>query len=180
VANSKKHLYFLEAENLFVTEGMSLIQISKKIPLSSRMLQDWAKLGRWVEKRKDFVDTTTSSHADTHRLYQKLVKRMLLRLDDEKVKFTDEEVKNEARLMQIAASMLGKVKAYEEESSHSNSKETSNAGELTAKLNETLSRLGIRNEPFGEAHFKNQPFGEAHFKNQPFGESHLKSGEEAV
>lgn len=72
---AKKATYYPEAEHLFVSEGLTLDAISKRLAVSTRTLQEWAKQGNWEQRREAFMKMAQSSHEKTYRLYNRWLDR---------------------------------------------------------------------------------------------------------
>jgi DNA-binding transcriptional MerR regulator len=72
---AKRATYYPEAEHLFVAERLTLESISKKLGVSTRTLQEWAKQGNWEQRREAFAKMAISSHEKTHRLYNRWLDR---------------------------------------------------------------------------------------------------------
>jgi hypothetical protein len=61
---SKKAIFFSEAEKLYVVELMTLEQISERLPITTRTLQDWKKFGNWEEKRSTLAKANDDAASD--------------------------------------------------------------------------------------------------------------------
>jgi len=73
---AKKDVYFDEAEELYVIQALTLESISKRIPVSTRTLQEWSKQGNWERKRADRLRNRRVSRQETEDLYLMLVRNV--------------------------------------------------------------------------------------------------------
>jgi len=70
---AKKHIYYDEAENLYVTELMTINEISERLKLSPRVIAYWKKDKDWDEKRKEFVRSKQNFHEDIYEFSREIM-----------------------------------------------------------------------------------------------------------
>lgn len=69
----KKHLYFAEAERLYVTDQMTVEEITRHIPVSEKTVRLWKAEGQWDEKRVKFIQERTTVHEELYKLARNLM-----------------------------------------------------------------------------------------------------------
>lgn len=52
---AKKHLYFNEAERLYVTENMTISEIASRLNLGEKTIRLWKEEGDWEKKRLQYL-----------------------------------------------------------------------------------------------------------------------------
>lgn len=70
---SKKHMYYEEAQRLYVTELMTIREISSKLKVSQRIIGYWKKDNDWDEKRKEFIKSKQSFHGDIYEFAKEIM-----------------------------------------------------------------------------------------------------------
>lgn len=75
----KKPLYFDQAEDLYVVDGLTLEQVSTRLPekVSITTLSRWKQDGEWDERRQEWAKAQVEIKRDSLKLRQKLVARAL-------------------------------------------------------------------------------------------------------
>lgn len=71
--NSKRQ-YFDEAERLYISEHLSLEEISRRLKLSRKTVMKWKEIGDWGNKRKQFLRSKQSFHEELYEFARKLMK----------------------------------------------------------------------------------------------------------
>jgi hypothetical protein len=77
----KKALYCAEAQHLYITELLTLEDISKRLNVSTRTLQDWKAEGDWDKKKSDHLKSKTAFKADFITFAQLLIQRVNRKLE---------------------------------------------------------------------------------------------------
>lgn len=106
---AKKHLYYDQAEQLYVVEQLTLREIADRLPVSERTIGDWSREGNWDDKRRQHIESRRMFHEELYSLGRKLIKAVNDDLD------AGQEVSHR-RLNSIAriVPLLLKAKEYEE------------------------------------------------------------------
>lgn len=107
---SKKGLYFEEAERLYVVEQLTLIEVTKRIPVSERTLRTWKEEGDWEVKRSNYLSQRTSFH---NELYD-FTRELLTKVREDIAAGQDPNSGQLYTLMKLL-DKLSKVKDYEDE-----------------------------------------------------------------
>lgn len=89
MANSKKAAYGDAAETLFVQGGETREAIAKRFQLSDKTVREWAKEGRWEEKRAQMLERRSSTLEDLEFVVQSVARSA--RLDIEAGTFVSTE-----------------------------------------------------------------------------------------
>lgn len=78
--NSKRQ-YFDEAERLYISEHLSLEEISRRLKLSRKTVMKWKEIGDWENKRKQFLRSKQSFHEELYEFARKLMKDIIQDLE---------------------------------------------------------------------------------------------------
>ena len=70
--NSKKHL-FSEAERLFIYEHLTAEDISNRLNLNRKTVNNWKEEGDWAQKRRAFLKSKQSFHEELYEFARKLL-----------------------------------------------------------------------------------------------------------
>ena len=70
---SKKHLYFSEAERMYVIEQMTFAEIASDLNLADKTLRLWAAEGTWQNKRKQYLLNKQTFHEELYLFARKLM-----------------------------------------------------------------------------------------------------------
>lgn len=106
----KKSLLYDRAEQLFTQEQWTYEAIAKELQCAVRTLQNWAKEGRWDDKRKEFLSMRQNLTADVQEIALLLARKIKTQLED--------EMEPSPHLMNAftrMASSLLKVREYEKD-----------------------------------------------------------------
>lgn len=74
MANSKKAAYGDAAETLFVQGGETREAIAARFKLSDKTVREWAKAGRWEEKRAQLLERRSSTLDDLEFVVQSVAR----------------------------------------------------------------------------------------------------------
>ena len=101
----KKPLYFDQAEDLYVVDGLTLEQVSARLPekVSITTLSRWKQDGEWDERRQEWAKAQGEIKRDSLKLRQKLVARALAIMEE------DNPGPQELYAASAIASRLGRV-----------------------------------------------------------------------
>ena len=105
---AKKHLYFNEAERLYVVEQCTIAEIASRLKLGEKTVRMWKEEGDWDRKRKQFLAERQSLAEELFVFARKLARSIMNDWDKgEKV--------DQGRLYALARllPMILKVKDYE-------------------------------------------------------------------
>jgi len=69
---SKKELYYTEAEQLYITQQLTLKEIASRLKLNEKTIRNW-KTKDWDIKRKQFLKNQESLHEKSYNLKQMLL-----------------------------------------------------------------------------------------------------------
>lgn len=75
----------IDAEELYVVDGLTYDQVAERTGVSVSQLQRWGVDGGWVERRKEYRDALSSIRRNTVILRQKLIKAAMESLDPQAV-----------------------------------------------------------------------------------------------
>lgn len=106
----KKSQLYDHAEQLYTEEQWTFEAIAKELECSDRTLRNWAKEGRWDEKRTGFLNMRQNLTADVQDIALLLARKIKSQLED--------EMEPSPHLMNAftrMASSLLKVREYEKD-----------------------------------------------------------------
>lgn len=106
----KKSQLYDRAEQLYTEEQWTFEAIAKELECSDRTLRNWAKEGRWDEKRTGFLNMRQNLTADVQDIALLLARKIKSQLED--------EMEPSPHLMNAftrMASSLLKVREYEKD-----------------------------------------------------------------
>ena len=106
----KKSQLYDRAEQLYTEEQWTFEAIAKELQCSDRSLRNWAKEGRWEEKRAGFLSMRQNLTADVQDIALLLARKIKSQLED--------EMEPSPHLMNAftrMASSLLKVREYEKD-----------------------------------------------------------------
>jgi uncharacterized protein YjcR len=129
---AKKHLYFNEAERLYIVEQCTIAEIASRLKLGEKTVRLWKEEGDWDTKRKQFLKERQSLAEELFVFARKLARSIM---DD----WDKGEKVDQGRLYALARllPMILKVKDYE--ANLSEKEEKVNIDEVLKKaLSETL------------------------------------------
>jgi len=129
---AKKHLYFNEAERLYIVEQCTIAEIASRLNLGEKTVRLWKEEGDWDSKRKQFLAERQSLAEELFVFARKLARSIM---DD----WDKGEKVDQGRLYALARllPMILKVKDYE--ANISEKEEKVNLDEVLKKaLSETL------------------------------------------
>jgi uncharacterized protein YjcR len=129
---AKKHLYFNEAERLYIVEQCTIGEIASRLNLGEKTVRLWKEEGDWDTKRKQFLKERQSLAEELFVFARKLARSIM---DD----WDKGEKVDQGRLYALARllPMILKVKDYE--ANLSEKEEKVNLDEVLKKaLSETL------------------------------------------
>ena len=75
----------IDAEELYVVDGLTYEQVSERTGVSVSQLQRWGTDGGWVERRREYRNALGDIRRDTIKLRQQLIKKALESLDPQAV-----------------------------------------------------------------------------------------------
>lgn len=134
---AKKHLYYDQAEQLYVIEQLTLREVAERLPVSERTLGDWNREGAWDEKRRQHIESRRMFHEELYSLGRKLIKAVNDDLD------AGREVSHR-RLNSIARIVPLLVKAKEYEEIIKDHKDEAEPGDTDRVVDLVNQILGIR------------------------------------
>ena len=110
MANTKKPMYYEEAQRLYVEKNYSLAQIAEHCGITPKTAGNWKSEGNWEEKRKKLL---RQQEKTTEKLY-KLVEQIA---DNITEKYANDEKPSQAELYTVTrmAALLPNIKKIEEE-----------------------------------------------------------------
>lgn len=76
VPRGKKHLYFAEAERLYVVEQHTLAEIASSQDVSERTLSSWKAEGDWETKRANFLKSKQGFHEELYELARTIMRKI--------------------------------------------------------------------------------------------------------
>ena len=71
---SKKLQFFQEAENMFIYQQLSAVEIAARLKLCEKTIRLWRKEGSWVEKRNNFMKKDLAFHEELYEFSKKLMR----------------------------------------------------------------------------------------------------------
>lgn len=71
--NSKKALYFNEAERLYIYEQLTIEETAIRSHVSPRTIVSWKNEGDWDTKRRNFLKSKQSFHSELYEFARKLM-----------------------------------------------------------------------------------------------------------
>ena len=74
-----------QAEELFVIDGMALVQISRELGVSEGAVVSWSVEGGWVEKRKAYRQDINNIRRNTVTLRKRLIDKAMESLDPQDI-----------------------------------------------------------------------------------------------
>lgn len=106
---TKKHLYYSEAERMFVIDQMTFDDIVTRLPLSEKTLQRWKSKGKWQEKREQYIKSRQAFHDELYEFARYLMKSI-------KADLQNGEPVDQSRFYTFTRilSQITKVKEYED------------------------------------------------------------------
>lgn len=121
--------YGILAEKYYVEEQQSLLEISKKLNITTKTLTEWKNKERWEEKRKNFLSSQYSCYSALQELLMYLSKDAL-------TKIKSGEVPESASLNFIAkmSEKLPKLKAINEEANKAQTTQNTDTQTQIAEL----------------------------------------------
>ncbi len=106
----KKSQLYDHAERLYTEEQRTFESIAKELQCSDRTLRNWAKAGRWDEKRNGYLNMRQNLTADVQNIALLLARKIKTQLEDERE--PSPHLMN--AFTRIASSLL-KVREYEKD-----------------------------------------------------------------
>lgn len=106
---AKKAQYYADAERLFVQERLSVEEIARQLPVSSRTIGDWRRRHGWDEKRERFSETNSKTHEKLYTLIQTLTDKAI-----ESAANGEEPSQSQLYFIGKMAPLLLKLQSYEE------------------------------------------------------------------
>ncbi len=110
MAYNKKQNYFVEAERLYVVEGMNLDDIAARINISTRSLSDWKKEGEWERKKAALLAQKNAFHEELYDFSRVLLRRIKTDIEN-----GDDPSTGQLYTLTNLLSSIGKVKIYEDQ-----------------------------------------------------------------
>lgn len=140
---AKKAQYYIEAEERFVQERLSVEEIAQRIPVSSRTIGDWRRENDWDGKRERFAAQETSTTEKLYKLIQTLTDKAI-----ESAENNEEPSQSQLYFIGRMAPLLLKLKKFEEDvqkpAEAGVTQETLDEQKRVAQeLQETMMRLGL-------------------------------------
>ena len=77
------------AQKMYVEDLMTFEAIAKELDCSDRILRDWAKVGRWKEKRDKFRAFQESLHEDSREIATLLAQKIKDQLNNDQLPSRD-------------------------------------------------------------------------------------------
>lgn len=74
---AKKHLYYNEAERLYVVEQCPLSEIASRLRVSEKTLRAWKEEGNWDKKRLQFLQQKQSFSEELFTFAKKLARSIM-------------------------------------------------------------------------------------------------------
>ena len=74
---AKKHLYFNEAERLYVVEQCTISEIASRLKLGEKTVRLWKEEGDWDRKRKQFLSERQSLAEELFVFARKLARSIM-------------------------------------------------------------------------------------------------------
>ena len=74
---AKKHLYFNEAERLYVVEQCTIAEIASRLNLGEKTVRLWKEEGDWDRKRKQFLSERQSLAEELFVFARKLARSIM-------------------------------------------------------------------------------------------------------
>lgn len=71
---TKKHLYYSNAERMFVVEQMTLDEIASRTQTNERTIRKWKEEGDWDSKKKLYLKSKQMFHEELYDFARKLMK----------------------------------------------------------------------------------------------------------
>lgn len=107
---AKKQFLFAEAERLYVSEQMTLVEIAARLSVSERALRNWKSVGGWDTKRTQFLTDRQSLHQELYEFTRLLMRNI-------KEDFEGKQQVDAGRLYTLTRllSHIQKVKDYEDD-----------------------------------------------------------------
>jgi len=125
---AKKHLYFNEAERLYVVEQCTIAEIASKLGLGDKTVRLWKEEGDWERKRKQFLAEKQSFATELYVFARKLARSIMDDWDQGK-DVSPGKLYALTRLLPLVV----KVKDYETFASEKEEKEKINLEDLLKK-----------------------------------------------
>jgi DNA-binding transcriptional regulator YiaG len=74
---AKKHLYYNEAERLYVAENMTIAEIANRLNLGEKTVRLWKEEGDWERKKLQFIKEKQSFAEELFVFARKLAKTIM-------------------------------------------------------------------------------------------------------
>lgn len=74
---AKKHIYFQEAERLYVIEQCTIAEIASRLKLSEKTIRLWKEEGDWERKRAQFLKEKQSLAEELYVFARKLARSIM-------------------------------------------------------------------------------------------------------
>lgn len=71
---TKKHLYYSDAERMYVVEQMTLDEIASRTQTNERTIRKWKEQGDWDTKKKQYLKSKQMFHEELYDFARKLMK----------------------------------------------------------------------------------------------------------
>jgi len=79
---SKKHLFYNEAERLYVYDQLGIDEIAVRLNLGSRTIRNWKDENDWDKKKKDYLKSKQAFHEELYEFARKLMHSIREDLDN--------------------------------------------------------------------------------------------------
>ena len=140
---AKKAQYYIETEELFVQERLSVEEIAQRIPVSSRTIGDWRRENDWDGKRERFAAQETSTTEKLYKLIQALTDKAIQSAEN-----NEEPSQSQLYFIGKMAPLLLKLKKFEEDvqkpAEEGVTEDTlAEQKQVVQELKETMMRLGL-------------------------------------
>ena len=70
---SKKHLFYNEAERLYVYDQLGIDEVAARLNLGSRTVRNWKDENDWDKKKKDYLKSKQAFHEELYEFARKLM-----------------------------------------------------------------------------------------------------------
>lgn len=107
---AKKQFLYAEAERLYISEQMTLLEIASRLDVAERTLRNWKSEGGWDDKRARFLTDRQSLHEELYEFTRSLMRNI-------KEDFEENKQVDAGRLYTLTRLLahIQKVKNYEDE-----------------------------------------------------------------
>lgn len=138
----KKHLYMAEAERMYVTDQMTIAEISERLKLAEKTVRNWKTEGGWDDKRIKHLQERSTAHEELYKL-----SRLLMRSISDDLENGREISQSRMYAFVRMLPQLIKVKQYEDVIMGEKIKDGQDEGkgftpEIINKLDELLFGMG--------------------------------------